>query len=141
MPPKPGYPEWTDWTSPQESTIPDNWLQQVWGYLAQHPLPIPSGQIQGFRSTLVTGQVNSDGSVHSGGSRFTSAKTGTGTYTVTFSVAFDGAECAVGISPYTARIINLNGIPSTTGFSVTLEDHTGSAADSGFSFIAATVLS
>lgn len=79
-------PDFTDWGSPRSAgQIPADWLQQIYAYLIQHPLPVNVSQIAGFNAaSVVNGSVNADGTKADDGGNFTSDRARLGTYTITF---------------------------------------------------------
>ena len=87
-------------------------------------------------SSVLTGAVNSGGTL-SQGSGFTSVKTGTGNYTVTFTVAFAISPTVI-VTPFgLANIVAILGSISTTAFTVTTTaGATNTVTDSGFNFLA-----
>lgn len=84
----------------------------------------------------VRGQVGSDGSVVRG-TGFTATKNSTGVYTVTFSVAFSAIPIPVATPAGSTLGVNAATSDHAVGsFRVYCSNTAGSAADSGFTFVA-----
>ena len=82
--------------------------------------------------SIVYGWVASDGTVWHG-SGFTSTRTGTGQYTVTYNTSFGGRPAVVFFPDDNLVDWTING---NSSFSITVRNASGSAVDSEFSFIA-----
>lgn len=83
---------------------------------------------------VISGRVASDGSVASG-SGFSSSRSSTGTYTVTFSTGFGATPAVAVVNPNAT--INAGAAPSSGSVSITVvRTDTGGAIDDAFSFIA-----
>ncbi len=90
-----------------------------------------------FQTRLIVGQVNSDGTKAIGGSSFTSSKTSTGVYSITFKGGFRYAPVVVATSvstsaPFSAAISSV----TSAAASIATRNTGGSAADVAFNFIA-----
>lgn len=101
-------------------------------------LAAASGETTGLIwKKMVWGRVNADGTA-AAGSNFTSSKTATGRYTVTFDSAFSTAPVAI-LTPYATaatQFIFLIATPTTTTLSIDCTSFAGSDTDKAFSFLA-----
>ncbi len=135
-------PSLTPWVSPAEREIPEPWLQEVYAYLVQHPLPVPITQLSGYRGTI-TGRINSDGSIGHG-TGFSVNKTGTAKYVVTFDTEFDTEPVityALLRDPQTGSAAIVGGLTAHDSSAFTMQWHVVGGSDTAvpWQFIANTI--
>ena len=139
---EPKFPAWQPQVVPP---MPDEWKQEMYSYLLQHPLPwvVKGGALMGSQAAPVTGRVNTDGTYTGDG--FAASRSALGIYDVTYSSPF-AAKPNVSVSLLSNRLVSTNPVDyqfdaeTSTGFTIHWLT-TATDVDVNWTFSALAVLS
>ena len=114
--------------------IPDQFMSYILDWIQTQRLIVPLGQVFGYQRLVgIRGSIALGGTTASGNG-FTSSRSGTGVYVITFDTAFTSIPVVVvTASTSSPRFATLNTV-STTSATISMWSDSGVATDASFNF-------